>query len=910
MRPLSSIALLALSLGVVLARPASAQAPFVSLDEDGWSLHQALPTEGGNIFVRGLASSVAGGMVTVDIGGTQGNLLAASFPVAAAPQPTIPPISFTQFPRVGPLADVPAFKWFNGITFNGPIGADGTLGFANGYHGLLLETTNGGRTWTDLTNPAGDAVLKADIASIAISPSLGNGAPIAVAGSLSPRAQTPNYFPPLHFATGAGTDITWHTSTILTGAGSAQQDHYYSEMLKVQYASSNFVVALGVITPDITTPRYPILYSSDAGRTFQPLADLSGQTGLRDLVYDSAHHLLWAASGSNGEVLRFDLSGCLAPGATTCKPSYVTASLLPPGDTQPRIYGLAVSPDGRTLVAVGQTGDAYYLTDAASRLPGSAWCATKRDCEAALSPSGDGFTGEVWTASFLTDNQVMLVGRNTNNSASSAMVYLSADRGLDWYPVPIAPAAWSVVQAPLTGRYSPESPVFAAPQGTLRMAGATIGTDAPSATLTPAMILGGTGALGEAGLTIDTRTNETLTLSSTLSGSGTLVKTGAGTLLLRPQPLFDPDNPAGPFPNVGNYHAGGTVVRGGTLNIAADAALGVPSANDGGTFLPLFYYPAPDCAGAACKYALTLDGGTLQAANDLTLRTRWLDPDGVLRSADRQIVLGANGGTIDSNSHEVTIPGTISGSGGLTKAGAGTLTLSGVNTYTGATVILTGTLAISGNGSIAASSGVTLGGNAASFDISAVGSQTIQDLSGTGGTVSVGTSTLAFGTGDATVFAGGFSGTGTLIKQGTGAVTLDGNSAGFAGSTVLIAGMLEVGDAATPGAVLGGNVAVGGRRGPGRSRHDTGQCRQCGPCRARRLDRHPHGQRHLQPESIRQPAHRADAQRDTGSGVQPAPDRRHREPCRCTRSPLRSRQLRRRNALRRAARRRQGHRQF
>lgn len=810
---------LALLLGLALSQPAVAQAPFVSLDTDGWNLHQALPTEGGGVFVRALASSVSGGMVTVDIGGTQGNLLSASLPVAPTPQATISPIAFAPLSRVAPVADVPAFKWFNGITFNGPIGADGTLGFANGYHGLLLETTNGGKTWTDLTDPTSGAALKADIASIAISPSLGDGDPIAVAGSLSPLTKTPNYFPPLHFATQSGSDIAWHASTILTAAGSAQQDHYYSEMLTVDYASPNFVVALGVISPDIKTPSYPILYSSNAGRTFQPLADLGAQTGLRDLVYDSTHHLLWAASGTDGSVLRFDLSKCLASEAATCKPSYVSASLLPSSDTQPRIYGLAVSPDGKTLVAVSQAGDAYYLTDAAGRLPGAAWCTSKRDCEAALSPSADGFTGEVWTASFLTDNQVMLVGRNTRNSASSAMVFLSADRGLDWYPVPIASSDWSVVQAPLTGRYSPEAPVFAAPQGTLRMAGATIGTDAPSATLTPAMILGGTGTLGEPGLTVDTRANEMLVLNSTLSGSGVLVKTGAGTLLLRPRPLFDPDNPDGPFPKFGNYHAGGTAVLGGTLNIASDAALGVPSANDGATFLPLFYYPAPDCAGATCKYALTLDGGTLQAANDLTLRTRWWDPEGGLRSADRQIVLGSNGGTIDSNGYAVTVPGTISGSGGLTKAGAGSLTLSAVNAYTGATTILAGMLAISGNGSIAASSGVSLRGGA-SFDVSAAGtSQTIQDLSGAGGTVNLGANTLMFGAGNATVFAGGFSGSGTLIKQGTGAATLDGNSAAFAGSTVVSGGTLVIGDAATPGAVLGGNVGV--RSGAALSGHGT-----------------------------------------------------------------------------------------
>ena len=58
----------------------------------------------------------------------------------------------------------------------------------------------------------------------------------------------------------------------------------------------------------------------------------------------------------------------------------------------------------------------------------------------------------------------------------------------------------------------------------------------------------------------------------------------------------------------------------------------------------------------------------------------------------------------------------IGGTGGLTVDGAGTETLSGVNTYSGATTIGSGeTLALSGSGSIAASSDVADDGT---FDIS------------------------------------------------------------------------------------------------------------------------------------------------------------------------------------------------
>ncbi|MDR1424505.1 MAG: autotransporter domain-containing protein, partial [Azoarcus sp.] len=58
-----------------------------------------------------------------------------------------------------------------------------------------------------------------------------------------------------------------------------------------------------------------------------------------------------------------------------------------------------------------------------------------------------------------------------------------------------------------------------------------------------------------------------------------------------------------------------------------------------------------------------------------------------------------------------TYAGVMSGTGGLSKTGSGTLTLSGVNTYTGLTTVQGGTLELgSGTGSIGSSSGLTLYG--------------------------------------------------------------------------------------------------------------------------------------------------------------------------------------------------------
>ncbi|HYM71719.1 MAG TPA: autotransporter domain-containing protein, partial [Stellaceae bacterium] len=111
---------------------------------------------------------------------------------------------------------------------------------------------------------------------------------------------------------------------------------------------------------------------------------------------------------------------------------------------------------------------------------------------------------------------------------------------------------------------------------------------------------------------------------------------------------------------------------------------------------------------------------------------------------------------------------------------------------------------------IAASSGVNLAATGVTFDISTAGNQTIQDLSGIGGTVAIGTNSLTFGTGNATSFGGTFTGSGGLDKTGAGTFTLTGDSSGFTGTTTIGAGTLAVGTDATPNAALGGNVVVQG----------------------------------------------------------------------------------------------------
>ena len=171
-------------------------------------------------------------------------------------------------------------------------------------------------------------------------------------------------------------------------------------------------------------------------------------------------------------------------------------------------------------------------------------------------------------------------------------------------------------------------------------------------------------------------------------------------------------------------------------------------------------------------------------------------------SGNGNIALGSGGLALSNASG--TFGGVVSGSSGLTLNNSSE-TLTGQNTYTGATTIDSGsTLTLSGAGSIAASSGVTDNGT---INIAGATSGTsLANLAGTG-VVALGTQPLTL-TNAAGTFGGSFTGTGSLIKQGTGSLILDGNSASFTGTTEVAAGQLEVGDINTPTSTLGGNVQV------------------------------------------------------------------------------------------------------
>ena len=164
------------------------------------------------------------------------------------------------------------------------------------------------------------------------------------------------------------------------------------------------------------------------------------------------------------------------------------------------------------------------------------------------------------------------------------------------------------------------------------------GTTISAGTLAGSAASFGSGAFANnAALRIDQP--DDATLANTVSGSGVVTKTGAGTLTLSGE----------------NSYSGGTDLKEGGVAVRNSRALGTGElAMHEGTTL---------------RFAV--DGLTL--ANAIAF-TDAVDP------------------IVDTGPFTATLTGAITGPGDLSKIGSGTLILSGANTYTGATAVTEGTL--------------------------------------------------------------------------------------------------------------------------------------------------------------------------------------------------------------------------
>ena len=157
-----------------------------------------------------------------------------------------------------------------------------------------------------------------------------------------------------------------------------------------------------------------------------------------------------------------------------------------------------------------------------------------------------------------------------------------------------------------------------------------------------------------------------------------------------------------------------------------------------------------------------------------TIGARAVELSGTAGAVTRTFTIGGSGADLTVS---LAITDGLATAAGLTKAGAGTLTLDDANTYSGATTISAGTLALGANGTIGSSTMITVG---------SVGSSgVVLDLTAKSGTFVFSSSQTVGGIGTITMNAGDTAQFAGMLAPGNspGIITFDGGTALLSGTT-------------------------------------------------------------------------------------------------------------------------------
>lgn len=325
-----------------------------------------------------------------------------------------------------------------------------------------------------------------------------------------------------------------------------------------------------------------------------------------------------------------------------------------------------------------------------------------------------------------------------------------------------------------------------------------------------------------------------VTLTGLVSGAGRLVKDGAANLIL----------------NAANNYLGGTTLNAGTLTVGNSSALGVGALTvagaatlDGNSPLVslnnVVVLNAALTVGGTQNLTLggvtsgtgqlikngaanltvngnnTFSGGTTLNAGTLTLGNASGLGSGALivggaAALDNSAAFGIgnaltlNAGLTVAGNNDLSLNGIIDGAGSLTKNGLSDLTLAGNNAFTGALDIVSGSVTTLNNNALGNTSGVNVSAGAG---LNLGSDASLGALTGSGSVQLTGSNTLTVGSGNVTsTFDGDLSGSGGLIKVGTGTLNLTGIN-GITGNTAINGGIVDLSGSLASAQV---NVNTGG----------------------------------------------------------------------------------------------------
>jgi fibronectin-binding autotransporter adhesin len=278
--------------------------------------------------------------------------------------------------------------------------------------------------------------------------------------------------------------------------------------------------------------------------------------------------------------------------------------------------------------------------------------------------------------------------------------------------------------------------------------------------------------------------SNTVTVGGAITGTGSLSKIHTGTLILTGTNTYT----GGTTINVGTLQIGNGLLAGSIVGNVTDNAALVFDRSDGVTF-------GGTISGTG---SLTQMGGSpliLTGTNTYTGGTTISTGTGL------QIGNGAPSGSIIGNviddgfltferADDIAFDGNVSGTGILRQEGGGTLTLTGLNSQTGGTAMLGGTLSVDKDSELGAiGSGLILQGG--ELLTTTDGFQTARAVDVSQGK---GNNTLAAATGTTAAYTGVFSDSGMLVvgdgsPMHAGTVVLSGNNT-YTGGTMVLPGTL------------------------------------------------------------------------------------------------------------------------
>jgi fibronectin-binding autotransporter adhesin len=327
----------------------------------------------------------------------------------------------------------------------------------------------------------------------------------------------------------------------------------------------------------------------------------------------------------------------------------------------------------------------------------------------------------------------------------------------------------------------------------------------------------------------NTNTTDRLSVRGAITGTGGVVKTGNGILILA----------------ASNSYSGTTDIQGGKFYLGSAGRLGsgavtiASGANlDFGTGAGQTNIVANDILGAGAIIQSTPSTDT-RITGDVTSSGGLTIQSGTLRIGNAGTTGSYSGDTVVNSgavlafarSNAYTHGGTISGAGGVSKTEAGEATLTGNNSYSGVTTLF--------DGSLVAGDANALGAGNITFRLEGENTGTIRYTTASAGTdwasrIKNSSGTIRLDTAGNNVTLAGIidsSNTNGLVKSGFGTLTLGGDNT-YSGATTADAGVLAVNgnQSSATGAVtisttatlagsgtIGGATTINGRHNPGNS---------------------------------------------------------------------------------------------